>query len=53
MVSDNLVMLINVNGKELIKVLGKGSDPQEIGKRLAKEAIAQGANQILALTAES
>jgi hydroxymethylbilane synthase len=46
-------LVASINGKELIKVLGKGSDPQEIGKRLAKEAIAQGANQILALTAES
>ena len=46
-------LVASIDGKQLIKVIGKGSDPQELGKQLAKEAIVQGANQILALSAES
>jgi len=49
----NLTGLVaSIDGKELIKVTGKGSDPQELGKRHAQEAIFQGANKILALTTE-
>jgi hydroxymethylbilane synthase len=46
-------LITSVDGKELIKVTGEGTDPLELGKQLADEAISQGANQILALTAES
>jgi hydroxymethylbilane synthase len=41
-----------VDGKRWIKVSGEGADPIELGNRLAQEAIDQGANEILALTAE-
>ena len=46
-------LVASVDGKNLIKVNGEGTDPLELGHRLAQEAIAKGANQILALTAES
>jgi len=46
-------LVASIDGKKLIKVTGKGPDPQELGKQLAQEAISQGANIILALTAES
>ena len=46
-------LVASVDGKQIIKVAGEGTDSLELGKRLAQEAIAQGANQILALTAES
>jgi len=45
-------LVASIDGKKLIKVAGEGSDPQELGKRLAQEAISQGANEILTLTAE-
>ena len=52
--SINLTGLVaSVDGKKLIKVTGDGSDPKELGEQLAQEAIAKGANEILALTAES
>ncbi|MDO8754678.1 MAG: hydroxymethylbilane synthase, partial [Anaerolineales bacterium] len=37
------------DGKNVVKVTGKGNDALELGKRLANEAIANGANQILKL----
>ena len=46
-------LVASIDGKQLIKVIGKGSDPKELGKQLAEEAITKGANQILALNAES
>jgi hydroxymethylbilane synthase len=50
----NLTGLVaSIDGKKLIKVTGESSDPKELGRQLAEEAIAQGANKILALTAES
>ncbi|MDO9303157.1 MAG: hydroxymethylbilane synthase [Anaerolineales bacterium] len=35
------------DGKQIIKVVGEGNDPLELGKRLADQALAQGARQIL------
>ena len=46
-------LVASVDGKKLIKVTGEGSEPKELGYRLAKEAIDQGANEILALTAKA
>jgi len=46
-------LVASVDGEELIKISGEGSDPQKLGRRLADEAIAQGANEILTLEAES
>ena len=43
-------LVSSVDGKQNIKVVGEGSDPLELGKRLAKEAISQGASEILKLT---
>jgi hydroxymethylbilane synthase len=45
-------LVASIDGKKLIKVTGEGSDPQEVGRQLAEDAILQGANEILALTAE-
>jgi len=45
-------LVASIDGKKLIKVTGKGPDPQELGKQLAQEAISQGANKILALSVE-
>jgi hydroxymethylbilane synthase len=36
------------NGKQMIKVTGEGNDSIQLGKELAQNAIAQGANEILA-----
>lgn len=41
-------LVISENGKKAIKVVGEGSDALELGKRLADEALTQGANEILA-----
>ena len=46
-------LVSSIDGKRFIKVTGEGADPLELGKRLAQETIAQGASEILALTAES
>jgi hydroxymethylbilane synthase len=43
-------LVSSVDGKQNIKVVGEGNDPLELGKRLANEAIAQGASEILAIT---
>ncbi len=40
-------LVISVDGKKAIKVVGEGADALELGKRLANEALAQGANEIL------
>lgn len=45
-------LIASVEGKKLIKVSGEGTDPIELGNRVAREAIARGANEILVLTAE-
>ena len=49
----NVIMLTglvaSIKGKQIIKVAGEESNALELGKRLADEAIAQGANEILAL----
>lgn len=42
-------LVSSIDGKQIIKVSGEDSDPLELGKRLANEAIAQGANEILKL----
>jgi hydroxymethylbilane synthase len=36
------------NGSKLIRVRGRGGDPEELGQRLADEAIASGAGELLA-----
>lgn len=41
-------LVISEDGKKAIKVVGEGSDALELGKRLADEALTQGANEILA-----
>ncbi|MBI5943313.1 MAG: hydroxymethylbilane synthase [Chloroflexi bacterium] len=41
-------LVISVDGKKAIKVVGEGADALELGKRLANEALTQGANEILA-----
>jgi hydroxymethylbilane synthase len=46
-------LVASIDGMKLIKVAGEGTDPFVLGKELAKQAIAQGANEILALIAES
>jgi hydroxymethylbilane synthase len=45
-------LVASADGKKMIKVTGQGADPLELGNRLANEAIAKGANEILALSAE-
>ncbi len=46
-------LVASVDGKKLIKVAGEGTDAIELGNRLAQEAIAKGAGEILGLPAES
>ena len=46
-------LVTSIDGKKLIKVTGKGFDPQELGKRLAQDAIVQGAGEILKLVTEN
>jgi len=41
-------LVISEDGKEAIRVQGDGLDAFELGKRLATEALSQGANEILA-----
>ena len=43
-------LVISVDGANAIKVTGKGTDPRQLGQELAWEAIAQGADEILALS---
>lgn len=46
-------LVASPDGKHVIKVTAEGADPVELGHRLAQEAIAQGANDILRLTTEN
>jgi hydroxymethylbilane synthase len=46
-------LVASPDGKRLIRVAGQGADPNALGKRLADAALAQGADQILALSAKS
>jgi hydroxymethylbilane synthase len=43
-------LVISVDGQKAIKVTGEGTDPLQLGHSLAHQAIAQGADQILALS---
>lgn len=46
----NLTGLVaSPDGKQIIKVSGQGGDAEELGRKLAQDAIAQGASEILAL----
>lgn len=46
----NLTGLVaSLDGKQIIKVSGRGDDPLQLGGELAQQAIAQGADEILAL----
>jgi hydroxymethylbilane synthase len=42
-------LVISEDGKKAINVMGKGSDAGQLGNELAQRAIAEGANEILAL----
>ena len=42
-------LVISLDGKQTVKVTGQGTDALELGKRLANEAIQQGASEILKL----
>jgi hydroxymethylbilane synthase len=43
----NLMGLVaSPDGRQIIKVHGQGDDPEELGQRLAQEAISQGASEI-------
>ena len=42
-------LVISLDGKQIVKVIGQGTDALELGKRLANEAVAQGASEILKL----
>lgn len=43
-------LVISVDGQKAIKVSGEGTDPLQLGHEVAQRAIAQGADQILALS---
>jgi hydroxymethylbilane synthase len=43
-------LVISVDGQKAIRVTGEGTDPLQIGHSLAQGAIAQGADEILALS---
>lgn len=50
----NLIGLVaSIDGKRTIKVTGEGANGIELGKRLAQDAIAQGAGNILGLIPEN
>lgn len=44
-------LVASPDGKQMIKVTGEGNDSIQLGKELAQNAIAQGANEILAVSA--
>jgi hydroxymethylbilane synthase len=46
-------LVASTDGKQVIKVTDEGTDPMEIGYRLAQDAIAQGAGNILQLKTEN
>jgi hydroxymethylbilane synthase len=43
-------LVISEDGKKIVKVIGQGMDALELGKRLANEALENGADKILKLT---
>lgn len=43
-------LVLSVDGQKSIKVSGEGTDPLQLGHEVAQRAIAQGADQILALS---
>jgi hydroxymethylbilane synthase len=45
-------LVASLDGKQIIKVSGSDNEPIKLGKQLAQEAIAQGANEILTLSTE-
>lgn len=45
-------LVASLDGKKVVKVAGKGADPFGLGSKLAQEASAQGANEILQLLTE-
>jgi porphobilinogen deaminase len=42
-------LVISLDGKTSVKVTGEGADAEKLGRGLAQNAIAQGANEILSL----
>ena len=42
-------LVMSVDGKQAIRLTGESSDAQELGQDLAQKAIAQGADEILAI----
>ena len=42
-------LVASADGKQVIRVSGAGNDAQELGHRVAREALAHGAGEILAL----
>jgi hydroxymethylbilane synthase len=53
-VQENLISLTGLvaspGGEQILRISGEGKDPSELGAALAKEALAQGAERILAAT---
>jgi hypothetical protein len=43
-------LVISEDGRQSIRVIGEGMDALHLGNELAEKAMAQGANDILALT---
>jgi hydroxymethylbilane synthase len=43
-------LVISEDGKKVVKVVGDGEDTLQLGNTLAQRAIAQGANEILAVS---
>ena len=43
-------LVASPDGRQTIKVTGQGDDAEELGRKLAQEAISQGADEILALS---
>jgi hydroxymethylbilane synthase len=46
-------LVASIDGKRIIKVTGEDADPLELGRRLAKDAISQGAGEILQLVTDN
>jgi hydroxymethylbilane synthase len=46
-------LVASIDGKQIVRVSGEGADPFDLGNCLAQEAVAKGADEILALIAES
>jgi hydroxymethylbilane synthase len=46
-------LVASPDGKQMIKVIGEGADPVELGNRLAQDAVTQGADEILKLVTEN